>query len=229
MWVKRDYSQQEYRVLAHYIEGRFMKVYQDNPKADIHQEVANMCHITRRHAKTVGFGLLYGLGVPGLAELLGLGREETLKVLSAYTALMPELADLKSDLKSRYKQDRPINTLGGRAIKADPPGYSAKYKRAMTYDYKLLNYLIQGGSADVTKQAIVALNRTGLLDSGEVKFNITVHDEINLSAPLELVEPAMRTLYDAMLSVSAEFGLDIIMESDGATGPSWGELGDYVF
>lgn len=231
IWVKRDYSQQEYRVLAHYIEGRFAQVYRDNPKADIHQEVADLCHITRRHAKTVGFGLLYGLGVPGLQGLLGTDATETQRILSAYTALMPELNDLKRGLKKRYQAGQPIRSLGGRNIKSDPPGYSKKYKRMMTFDYKLLNYLIQGGSADVTKEAIVILDQEVLqkYDPQDVKFLITVHDEINMSARKDLELEVMKGLYSSMLAVQESLNIDIIMESDGSTGYSWGALKAYDF
>lgn len=231
IWVKRDYSQQEYRVLAHYIEGRFAQIYLDNPKADIHTAVAELCNITRRHAKTVGFGLLYGLGLPGLAELLGTNSAETSRILRAYQALMPELDQLKDGLKARYRKRLPIRSLGGRSIQADPPGYSKKYKRMMTYDYKLLNYLIQGGSADVTKEAIILFDAEVLskYDPQDVKFLITVHDEINLSARQDLQNEVMRGLYSSMLAVKDSLGLDIVMESDGNVGPSWGELISYEF
>lgn len=225
LWLKRDYSAQEYRVLGHYIGGKFAQVFIDDPLADVHQQIADWLGITRKYAKTIGFGLLYGLGMPALAEALGVNSAKAKELYEAYLGLMPELDTVKDQLKARYKANLPITTIGGRKIKADPPSYSTKFKRHMEYHYKLLNYLIQGGSSDVTKQAIINLDDLVMqrYDDADVLFNITVHDELNLSVAEPLVAEVMPLISEAMHAVK----IDCPFSSDGSVGNSWGTMKAY--
>jgi DNA polymerase I-like protein with 3'-5' exonuclease and polymerase domains len=89
----------------------------------------------------------------------------------------------------------------------------------MTYEYKLLNYLIQGSAADATKEAILRYyhhpQRRG-------RFLVTVYDEINSSA--KDYKTDMRVMKECMESL--EF--DVLMLSDGKIGPNWGTLTKYV-
>lgn len=226
LWLKRDYSAQEYRVLGHYIGGKFAQVFIDDPLADVHQQIADWLGITRKYAKTIGFGLLYGLGMPALAEALGVNSTKAKELYAAYLGLMPELDTVKTQLKTRYKAKLPITTIGGRKIKADPPSYSTKFKRHMEYHYKLLNYLIQGGSSDVTKQAIINLDDLVMqrYSDADVLFNITVHDELNLSVAEPLVAEVMPLITEAMHAVK----IDCPFSSDGSIGNSWGTMKAYV-
>ena len=85
-----------------------------------------------------------------------------------------------------------------------------------TFEYKLLNYLIQGSAADCTKEAIIRYDAV----RQESRFLVTVHDEINISAPAKAIKKEMALLREAMQSV--EF--DVPMLSDGKTGPRWSSL-----
>jgi DNA polymerase I-like protein with 3'-5' exonuclease and polymerase domains len=90
----------------------------------------------------------------------------------------------------------------------------------MTYEYKLLNYLIQGSAADQTKEAINdwADNRTW-----SDTFLATVHDEINISAPESDLKGAMGRLRTSM----NKDRFDVPMMSEGFTGPNWQEIEVY--
>jgi len=89
----------------------------------------------------------------------------------------------------------------------------------MTYEYKLLNYLVQGSAADITKEAILRYHRhpkrTG-------RFLVTVYDEINVSAKKAAHE--MEILRQCMEGIE----LDVLLLSDGKTGPNWGTLTKFV-
>jgi DNA polymerase I-like protein with 3'-5' exonuclease and polymerase domains len=115
----------------------------------------------------------------------------------------------------------PITTWGGREYYVEPPKFDKKYNRHMTYEYKLLNYLIQGSAADITKQAIINYishpKRRG-------RFMVTVYDEINASMPAKYLKEEMAILRDCMESID----LDVPLLSEGKTGPSWGEAVKYI-
>jgi DNA polymerase I-like protein with 3'-5' exonuclease and polymerase domains len=86
----------------------------------------------------------------------------------------------------------------------------------MTFEYKLLNYLIQGSAADCTKEAIIRY--AGAKVDG--RMLVTVHDEINISVPRKAAKAEVKRLREAMESV--EF--DVPMLTDTEYGPNWGDL-----
>jgi DNA polymerase I-like protein with 3'-5' exonuclease and polymerase domains len=90
----------------------------------------------------------------------------------------------------------------------------------MTYEYKLLNYLVQGSAADATKEAIIRHHNH---PKREARFMVTVYDEINASAAKKRMALEMEILRETMESL--EF--DVPMLSDGKTGPNWGTLTKY--
>lgn len=223
VWGKRDYAQQELRVLAHFEDGELLQRYLGDPRLDVHQLAADMLNelghdVSRDQMKTIGFALLYGMGLAALADRLGVDVATAKSLKKLYLDLFPGLEDLDDDLKARGKAGLPLRTWGGRRYFAEPAKFSEKYGRMQSFEYKLLNYLIQGSSADCTKEAIIryceAKGRQG-------RFLVTVHDEINISVKEKLAKKEMLLLRDCMASV--EF--DVPMLSDGKLGRSWGELG----
>lgn len=221
-WCKRDYCQQELRVLAHFGDGELMEQFRLDPKLDVHTLAARLItdqfgiQVTRSSTKTIGFGLLYGMGIGSLAERLGTDVKQATKIKNAYLGIFPELEDLQDDLKNLAKTNQPLHTWGGREYYVEPSKFMKERNRVVSFEYKLLNYLIQGSSADCTKEAIIRYNevrKDGL-------FLLTVHDEINISVPKKARKSEMKILFDAMKSV--EF--DVPMLSDGSFGPNWGTL-----
>ena len=93
-------------------------------------------------------------------------------------------------------------------------------KKVQTYEYKMINYLIQGSSADCTKQAIINYHHALKYARTSARFLITVHDEINFSAPEKQMTKEMKRLSDCMEDVD----FHVPMLSDGSTGPNWGTL-----
>jgi DNA polymerase I len=214
-WVKRDYSQQELRVLAHFEDGALLRAYQDNPRMDVHNYAAELIKkftghtFDRKQTKIVSFTLVYGGGIPALSDKLesSAGEAETLK--ESYLASMPDVRQLMTDIKARGRSKRPVRTTGGRLI------YAEKSKDGRDQSYKLLNHLIQGSSADITKQSIINWHER---KSASHLFLATVHDENNISAPIGEEGQALHELGSAMLDVP----LDVPLLSEGFVGRSWG-------
>lgn len=222
VWCKRDYMQQELRVLGHFGDGELMRRFSEDPELDVHDLAAKLINeqfgipVTRDDTKTLGFGLLYGMGLGSLAERLGVdvGTAKTIK--AAYMGIFPELKALQDGLKQYANEDRPLTTFGGRQYFCEPPRFIAARGRVCTWEYKMLNYLVQGSSADCTKEAIIRYDAA----KQHGKFLLTVHDEINLSVLKQHVKSEMQLLREVMASVD----FDVPMLSDGGTGPNWGKL-----
>jgi DNA polymerase I-like protein with 3'-5' exonuclease and polymerase domains len=223
VFCSRDYSQQELRVLAHFEDDKLMSAYHQNPKLDVHDFVKDAIReitgieLSRRHTKIINFGLVYGMGLGKLAEDMGVEVDFAKQVKAAQGRAVPGLKKLSDEIKNLVKHGEPIVTWGGRHYHPEPP--KMVNGRMMSFEYKLLNYLIQGSSADCTKQAII--NYHHVRKNG--RFLVTVHDEVNISVPPKAVKSEMKLLRDAM----ADVAFDIPMVSDGSTGPTWGDIKEY--
>jgi len=196
-WGSFDYSQQEPRMVVHYAssigdgyEGSqdLVKAYA-NANADFHQTIADLVGIDRSQAKTIGLGLMYGMGKNKLANSLGLSKEEAESLIAKYNRKVPFVKLLSDRCMKKANDEGAIRTKKGRKCRFDlwetkdwglhiPETFEnavAKYgkdniKRAMTY--KALNRLIQGSAADQTKQAIVSCYKDGYLPI------LQIHDEL---------------------------------------------------
>lgn len=216
----RDYNQQELRILGHFENGDLMNAYRDNPLLDVHDFVRDEIEritglkLSRREVKMLNFGMLYGMGLGALAEDLGKTVEEAREVKSAQRAAMPNLVQMERDIRRIGASGDFIATWGGRRYYAEPPKIIDGKTR--TFEYKLLNYLIQGSAADCTKQAVINYHER----KKEGRFLVTVYDEINISAPKKAMKEEMSILREAM----ADVAFDVPMISDGKTGPNWADL-----
>lgn len=219
VWLKRDFSAQEMRIMAHFAEGRLYDAFRLDPTTDPHVAVQKMIKdllgidMPRKYVKITGFGIMYGRGVPNLSAALGVDQEEGKRVRDAYYAALPEVQQLSYDTRNRGKRGQFIRTWGGRVYYREPDP-------ARDLSYKLLNYLIQGSAADQTKQAMIDWDRTRHSDD---TLLAAVHDEINISAPEEDAAAAMRRL---RLAMNAD-RFDVPFMSEGYTGPNWGEIVGY--
>lgn len=225
-WIKRDYSSQELRVLGHFEDGALLDAYIEDPELDVHQLAGDMLiemgffdgdrKKARKGCKTIGFGLLYGMGLGSLAERLGTDVKEAGVIKNAYLEIFPGLKDLQKELTQRGKAGLSLRTWGGRVYFVEPPRFMEKRGRVVSFEYKLLNFLIQGSSADCTKEAVIRYHDV----KKDGRFLVMVHDEINISAPKSKYKQEAQILREAMASV--EF--DVPMLSDSKFGPNWGAL-----
>ena len=237
LWAANDFSSQEPRLLVHYatlldLPGaeRMAEAYRNNPDTDFHQMVADMAGIQRKAAKTIGLGLMYGMGKQKLANSLDLPLDEAAELINSFHTNVPFLKGTVNSVMKRIEHPASggaIRTLLGRKCrfplwepvewgvnKALPREqavmeYGPRIKRAMTY--KGLNRLIQGSAADQTKAAMVALNKAGF------RLLLQVHDEIAVSVNNKAeADEAARIMAHAV-------ALEIPSRVDVEIGPSWGE------
>ena len=237
LWAANDFSSQEPRLLVHYatlldLPGaeRMADAYRNNPDTDFHQMVADMAGIQRKAAKTIGLGLMYGMGKQKLANSLDLPLDEAAELINSFHMNVPFLKGTVNSVMKRIEHPASggsIRTLLGRKCrfplwepveyginKALPREqavieYGPRIKRAMTY--KGLNRLIQGSAADQTKAAMVALNKAGF------RLLLQVHDEIAVSVnDRSEAEEAARIMAQAV-------SLEVPSRVDVEIGPSWGE------
>jgi DNA polymerase I-like protein with 3'-5' exonuclease and polymerase domains len=206
------------------------QAYRDNPDTDFHQMVADMAGIGSKQAKTIGLGLMYGMGKAKLAAQLDLPVEEAAELMQLFHIKVPFLKGTVNAVMRRIEHpaaNGAIRTLLGRKCrfplweptewgvnKALPYEqarleYGPRIKRAMTY--KGLNRLIQGSAADQTKAGMVALHKAGF------DLLLQVHDEIALSVDNEA------DAREAAEVMRTAVNLEIPSKVDVELGPSWGE------
>ena len=241
-WGSFDYASQEPRWLAHYcwaLKGPnrspliddIVKMYHDG-NADFHQMVADMAGVTRKEAKTVNLGIMYGMGRKKLGTTLDISEEEAKRLLAEYHLKVPfvkGMADLAANTAAEHGV---VRTWLGRKChfnmweprsyefnKALPLEEAAKeyggrgmIRRAFTY--KALNRLIQGSSADQTKKAMVECYKEGLLPL------LTVHDELCFS-----VKSREQSNKIVEIMKTCVHGLAVPFDVDSEIGENWGEVG----
>jgi DNA polymerase-1 len=223
VWGHRDYNQQELRILAHFEDDKLLARYVAEPRLDVHQfvkeEITNLTgmEFERRAVKILNFGMLYGMGLGKLAEGIGCDVNTARALRNGQRKALPGAFDLDKSIKAAAGEGEPIRTWGGRLYYCEPPLIINGKK--ISFEYKLLNYLIQGSAADCTKEALIRYHEA----KKHGRFLVTVHDEINISAPAKAMKEEMAILRDCMQGV--EF--DLPMLNDGKTGPNWGELKEY--
>lgn len=220
VWLKRDFSSQEFRIVAHYEDGTLKEAYIQNPLLDPHDMAQKMIQalvgliIARLGAKIIGFSIVYGSGAPGLSHNLKVDIPQARMFKAAYLEAMPGVKDLMDDVQLRGKLGIGIRTWGGRVYLSEPSKMIDG--RVRDFHYKLLNYLIQGSAADQTKDCIVDWDS----DRGDGIFLATVHDEINISAPKETANVHMSYLKRVM----ERDRFSVPFRSEGLMGANWAEL-----
>jgi DNA polymerase I-like protein with 3'-5' exonuclease and polymerase domains len=218
-----DYSQQELRMLAHFEDEGMCAAFNADPNLDMHQHVVDMVKevalvsMSRKHAKAINFLRIYGGGVPLLGERLGIDRLSAQRLIDAYEMAFPGVAAMQREVKQIAARGEPITTLGGRLYFAEPARIINGERR--TFDYKLLNYLIQGSSADQTKQAMV--NWYQHIKCSPVRFLLTVHDEIVGMAPAHEAVDQAHILAEHMRDA---FKLGVPVGTDITIGRNYGAM-----
>jgi DNA polymerase-1 len=220
--LDRDFNSQELRVFAHYEDDKLAAQYAEDANSDLHQFVADMIcaigvPITRKMAKTLNFLTLYGGGVGKLAMQLGIDVATATTIKNAYLKVFPALKEMNKEMSQREKNRVPITTWGGRKYLAEEP--KVVNGRYMTFGYKLLNILIQGSSADVTKEALIRYDATK--QHGRLLLN--VHDQIVVECPEAHIKTEMDILQRAMDGIE----LDVPMLSSGEWGTDWQNLKEF--
>jgi DNA polymerase-1 len=188
--ISADYSQIELRVLAHIADiPQLTKAFDDG--LDIHAMTASemfgvpvkdMPAEVRRRAKAINFGIIYGISAFGLANQLGIGREEAGEYIQTYFQRFPGIRDYMDGTKKFAHEHGYVETIFGRRvhypeINTRNPSMRAFLERAS------INAPIQGSAADIVRRAMIrmpaALEAAGL---SSTKMLLQVHDELVFEA-----------------------------------------------
>ena len=234
-WASLDYSQQEPRLLVHYaqkhdLEGAETLIKFFHEGKDFHQVTADMAQISRKEAKTIGLGLMYGMGIKKLADSLEISEEQAKALKQKYNDNVQFLNNIIVRATRYTEQNGFINTLLGRRCRFDLWENKDFYdKRMMSYEnakktwawnemkragtYRALNRLIQGSAADQTKKAMVDLwKNVGVIPM------IQIHDELNVSVANETQVKEIKEIMESAVE------LHVPVKCDAEIGDNWGEI-----
>ena len=225
--IKRDFSGQELRVVAHYAEGPILDAYLADPRMDVHAFVDGLIqektghHLSRTPVKMINFLKLYGGGPTLLAEKLKIPEGQARQFFAAYDEALPEFKGLMKDIENMSRSGKKIRTWGGRMYDVEPPKIDPKTGRRREFYYKLGNVLIQGSSADMTKEAMI---RYFYHPDRKGDILMQVHDELVVEIDEAIWKEEMELLQWAMDEIP---GWDVPLCSDGSVGYNLGSMQKY--
>lgn len=228
--VSADYSQIELRLMAH-MSGEPFLVDAFKAGADIHRATASLVYgvvpadVTsdmRRVAKTVNFGLLYGMQAYGLSRDTGLSRSEAQAFIDQYWSRLPGVKaffeeTIRSGVETGY-----VETLYRRR-RAVPDLQSGNGQRRGSAERVAINMPVQGTAADIMKIAMINLHDALHDYRDSTRMLLQVHDELVLEVDRPNLETIARLVKQTM-EHAAELNVPIVV--DVSSGPNWDDLTD---
>ncbi len=223
-----DYSQIDLRVLAHITEdpGLLAAFARDD---DVHAvtaaEVFNVPReeVTpdlRRRAKTIVFGVAYGMSEFGLAAQLGISKAEARQYIERYYARYPQVRAYMTRIVEQARRDGYVTTLLNRR-RYLPDLFSRNRVVREAAERTAINTPIQGSSADIIKKAMVEIAREVLPRYPAVRMILQIHDELLFEVPAEEAREAARAIQDVM---SQAYPLKVPLKTEARVGPNWRDM-----
>ncbi len=218
-----DYSQIELRVLAHMsgdptLTGAFLRgedIHRRTAAAILDKTPDQVTPEERRAAKTVNFGLIYGMGAYTLSRDLGIEPAEAQRFIDAYFQRFPGVKRYMDDLRERARAEGRVSTLFGRIRRIANLDHPSANVRAAA-ERMAINAPIQGTAADIIKLAMIEVHSR--LQGSGVRLLLQVHDELVLEVPEAEAPEIARTVKEAMENVVE---LQVPLVVDLGTGRSW--------
>ena len=219
-----DYSQIELRILAH-LSGDPGLVEAFENDLDIHTATAarvggialdEVDADSRRRAKVINFGLLYGMEAFGLAQRLGIGRDEAADHIEAYFAQFPEVRAFMRGIVDEARVSGYTTTLLGRR-RYLPELASSNFRNRQMGERMALNAPIQGSAADIIKKAMVELDRELNAAALGAEMLLQIHDELVLEVPedeMDAVTTLTTTVMEGIVDLRVPLKVDV---ASGAT------------
>ena len=225
-----DYSQIELRVLAHMSGDKFL-IQAFSEDLDIHTATAarvwdlasdGVTTEQRRTAKMINFGLLYGMEAFGLADRLGISRDEAQGHIDAYFSQFHQVKDFMSSLVTAARNDGYTTTLFGRR-RYLPELQSDNFRIRQMGERMALNAPVQGTAADIIKKAMIVLDAALREERMASAMLLQIHDELILEVPDNEAVIAEKMVVESMESVVA---LDVPLKVDVAWGSDLSSVKD---
>jgi len=222
-----DYSQIELRVMAHMADVAALKE-SFAAGEDIHRRTASeifnvfpgmVSDDMRRQAKTINFGVLYGMGAFSLAKDLGIGRKEAQQFIDNYFARYPAVRQFMEARKAEAREHQYVTTLLGRRCAIAEINSSNGAIRSYA-ERNAINYPIQGSAADIIKVAMVNIDRRLRHENLQTRMVLQVHDELVFDVPaaeVELIKQLVKLEMENAVPLSVPLVVDI------GVGANWSE------
>jgi DNA polymerase-1 len=208
VFVAGDYSQIDLRVLAHYSQDKALLEAFRSGK-DIHNQTAAEIFFVspllitpqmRRVAKTINFGIVYGMSSFGLASQLNLSRREAQTFIDRYFKHYPGVQQFMEDIVKQARKDRYVTTLLNR-IRLLPDINSSNRTRREFAERTAINTPIQGTAADIIKLAMIKVDRELRGAELRAKMLLQIHDELLFEVPEKEVDKTRKLVMECMESV----------------------------
>jgi DNA polymerase-1 len=223
-----DYSQIELRLMAH-MSGEPFLVEAFRAGEDIHRATAalvygvdpeNVTADMRRVAKTVNFGLLYGMQAFGLSRDTGLSRADAQRFIDQYWARLPRVRAFFDETLQFGVTNGYVESMSGRRRSA-PDLTSSNGQRRMAAERMSINMPLQGSAADIMKIAMLRLDERIKQEKLPAAMILQVHDELVLEVDARSVEEVGRHIRDVM---EHAWQLSVPLEADVSVGNNWNDM-----
>ena len=228
--VSADYSQIELRVLAHLSqEPTLLEAFRHGQ--DIHARTAGLLYgrepsavspDERRTAKTINFGLIYGMGSQSLAKSLHITTAQAKEFIEQYFTHMTRLKDFYESAEQLAREQGYVLTMTGRR-RPLPELHSDNTQIRSQARRQAINTVVQGSAADIIKLAMLSVHHDETLRDLGARQLLQVHDELLLEAPADTAEAVARRVAELMAAVKpGGVCLDVPLLADAGVGRNWG-------
>lgn len=219
-FISLDYSQIELRMLAHFSEDeKLLEAFKNDE--DIHARTAIMIfgennYETRSVAKSINFGLIYGMGYKTLSQNLKIEASLAKEYIEKYFANFTSIKSYFERVKNEAKINGYISTLSGRKRYFDFA--NAKPMQVAMYERESINSILQGSAADIIKLAMLELYKE--LDADK-RLILQIHDELIFEVKDELCEKFEKRARDIMENIVK---LKVNLKTSSSIAKNWGDL-----
>jgi DNA polymerase-1 len=227
--LSADYSQVELRIMAHLSGDATLAEAFKNGK-DVHRSTASLIFgvpeddvssAQRESAKTVNFGIMYGMGRFGLARRLGVGNEEAADFIERYFQTYPGVRDYTERVVADAADSGYASTMLGR--RRAITGLASENARVRGMAERVaVNTPIQGSAADLIKLAMLGIDRRIRADGLPCRMVLQVHDELVFELPEDLLDDVSAAVREEMENPEG-IELDVPVVTNLASGPDWFE------
>ena len=229
--VSMDYSQIELRLIAHIAdETTMLEAFNNN--LDIHTDTAskvfgiNIDEVNsdhRRRAKTINFGIIYGISPYGLAKQLKCSANEAKDFINAYFFRFPKIRDYMEDIKHQLDYNGYVETLFKRRIYIN--GNDSKNQRLKAFaERQAINAPIQGTAADIIKIAMIQVHKKISQYKDQISMLMQVHDELVFEMNDNEIEKFTNIILPIMETANLPMvPLNVKLKVDSGYGKNWAE------
>jgi DNA polymerase-1 len=221
--VAADYSQIELRVLAH-MSGDQTLTDAFAAGDDIHARTAGILFDKtevsadeRRKAKTINFGLLYGMGPQKLGRELGISLKEAKEFITVYFSKLSRVREFYEEIEAGAKSLGYVTTLAGRR-RMLPEINSRNTNMAQQARRMAINTVVQGSAADIIKKAMLEVDKSPVIGELGASLILQIHDELLLEAPAATAREVGEAVAGIMASV---YSLSVPLVVDWGVGDDW--------